>query len=555
MISKRLAIPRFSNKKIILPLAILTGSFFVSGCPSENTNPENSGSPGLSQPISAIKYSLNSEVVSLDPIKVTDDASRLVSTQILETLVNFDKNLQMKPGLAKLWEPINGGKEWKFELRKNILFHDDISLQGKPRYVSSGDVLFSLERMLSPKTGTLGAFILTDILEGAQEFLDGKASTISGIKVIDSDTIVFRLKKPYALFPARLSLPFSAIIPKESVSYYGKEWGLHPIGTGPYRFKTWNISTGEISLEKNGKYWRNPTSLYQSVNYKIIKSDATQLAHFTQKKLDVFEVTPAIANQVFDTSGKTKDLFMAAQIKQSPTLTAHFIGFNFQKALLKDKNFRLAFNYALDKKLLTKTVLNGLAVPATGPLVPPLSGSSEIPLYDQDANKAKKLLAQSSYKGQELVYVTDNSAQSVAIAEFIQSQLKTIGIKINIDKNPESVWVDKLTKGQFDLGKLYFAFDYPSPDNGMTQFLKKNFAPIGPNFLRWENPKFETLYEKSLSETDSAKSQTLFKEMNNMIRDEAPWIFLFYPVRTLMIQKNVPKIEISPLSFSLFLTE
>jgi peptide/nickel transport system substrate-binding protein len=153
------------------------------------------------------------------------------------------------------------------------------------------------------------------------------------------------------------------------------------------------------------------------------------------------------------------------------------------------------------------------------------------------------------------VYTTDNSTQSVAVAEFLQSQLAAIGIKMRIDKNPESVWVDKLTKGQFDLGKLYFAFDYPSPDNGFSQFLKFNFAPAGPNFLHYTNADFDHLYDQALQHTDSTKAAQIFRQLNQIVREDATWIFLYYPMRIIIVRKGIEGLKVNPLSFSLILID
>lgn len=502
-----------------------------------------------------LTYPIGTDVTSLDPVRVTEDSPRLISSQTMETLVTYDERLQLQPMLAEAWLPLEGGRAWRFRLRPGVRFHDDPAFKGKPRTVTASDVVYSLQRLLDPKTQTLGAFILTDVVEGATEFMDGKASTVSGIIAEDEKTVTFRLTKPYALFPARLSLPFAAIIPREAVDYYGKQWGTHPVGTGPFQFKSWDVSTSDITFERSPHYWREISTTLQGLRFRILKSEAAQLLEFSQGKLDAIDVTPTIAPQIFTPEGGLTERFRGLQLLQTPVLTVHFVGFNFRKPLLQDKNFRLAANYAIDKDALTRRVLNGLAKPASGPLVPPLPGADDTPLYPQSIEQAKALLQRSSYRGQDLVYVTDNSTQSIAVAEFLQSQLATVGIKILIDKNPESVWLDKLGKGQFDLAKIYWAFDYPSPDNGLSQFLSTNSAPAGPNFLHYSNPEFDRLYDQAARDADQPNAVKLFGELNRQIRDEAPWIFLHYPTRTILVQHGVRNLQINPLSFSLFLTE
>jgi oligopeptide transport system substrate-binding protein len=502
-----------------------------------------------------LTYAINTDITSLDPVRVTEDNPRIISTQLLEGLVGYDGNLQLRPVLAESWTPSIDGREWRFKLRQNVFFHEDPCFGGKPRTVTSSDVVYSLQRMLDAKTQTLGAFILTDVVEGAADFNAGKANSVLGIVAEAPDTVLFKLTKPYAQFPARLSLPFAAIIPQEAVTHYGEQWGRHPVGTGPFKFKAWDVTTGQIALERNPKYWRQIATNLTGIKFAISKAEATQLADFAQGKTDALEITPAIANQVIDKEGKPTGRFAEARLIQKPILTVHFIGFNLTNPLLRDKNFRLACNYAVNKDELTKMVLDGLAKPANGPLAPSLPGTDSTPLYPQDMQKAKDLLNKSSYKGKGLVYTTDNSAKSVAVAEFLQSQLDAVGVKIRIDKNPESVWVDKLTKGQFDLGKLYFSFDYPSPDNGFSQFLKANFAPAGPNFLHYENKEFDHLYDEALQQADITKATEIFAKMNTIVREDAPWIFLYYPTRTIVVRKGVEGMKVNALSFSLILED
>jgi peptide/nickel transport system substrate-binding protein len=530
-------------KKLKFSIFLLIAAFLLVAC--------QSGQKAEIKP-NVLTYAITSDITSLDPVRVTEDSPRLISTQVIETLVTFDENLKLTPLLAESWESKDAGREWIFKIRKGVYFHNDQCFKGRSRPVTAEDVAYSIKRMLNPKTKTYGAFILTDILKGAEEFLRGKTKDVEGIEVKDQYTIVFKLKKPYAQFPVRLSLPFAAVIPKEAVNYYGALFGQHPVGTGPFKFKAWDPAKGEILLELNKDYWRKKKTNLDEIHYLIMKSEATVLTSFLNGTIDAFEVSPAIARKVFMPDGSLREEFKGAGVIKMPVLTVHFVGFNFENPLLRDRNLRLACNYAIDKHALVE-LLNSMAVPANGPLVPPVMGSTNKELYPQNIEKAKALLKKTSYKGQELVYITDNSPTSVAIAEFLQESLKRLGIKIRIEKYPEAVWVDKLTKGEFDLGKLYYAFDYPSPDNGLAQFLSYNFAPSGPNFLHYVNKKFDKLYEKALTEMDSKKAEALYSQLNQIIREDAPWIFLYVPVRTILVQHNVKGLEINSLSFSLLL--
>lgn len=519
----------------------------LSGCPANVTQPPDA------QKI--LSYAISTDVTSLDPVLQAEISPRLISAQVMETLVGYDENLKLVPLLAQSWEPLKSGQEWRFKLRDGITFHNDPCFKGTPRKVAASDVVYSLQRMLDPKSKTLGAFTLSDVVQGANEFVEGKANSVSGIVAENDTTVLIKLTKPYAQLPARLSLAFASIIPKEAVEFYKDQWGNHPVGTGAFQFKSWDTSKGEIILQRNPSYWQPITTNLSEVVFKVIKSDATQLTNFVQGQLDVFELSPALSNQVIDATGKLQGQFSEAKVTRPVTLITHYLGLNLKNNIVKDKNFRLALNYAVDKQQLIRTVLNGLAQPSNGILAKSMLGADSNTIYAQDLEKAKQLLKTSAYKGQELLYMTDNSTTSVAVAEFIQSQFAAIGVKIRIDKNPESVWIDKLVKGQYDIAKVYFGFDFPSPDNGFSQFITANFAPTGNNFYFYSNEKFDSLYTQSLKEVDPAKSAELFKQMNQIIRDDAPWVFLYSPERVILERKGIEGLKVNSLSFSLILND
>jgi peptide/nickel transport system substrate-binding protein len=470
----------------------------------------------------------------------------------METLVGYDEKLKLQSVLAESWESGDGGQLWTFHLRRNVRFQDDPVFKGHPRYVSAADVVFSLRRVLDPKTGTLGAFVLSDIVEGAADFAAGKTTEVSGIQAVDPYTVRFQLVREYALFPARLSLPFCAVIPKEATDQYGAGFATHPVGTGPFKLSYWDLGRGVISLERNRAYWRPISTNLDGINFVLIKSEAVQLTELAQGRIDAVEANSTVYREIADEKGVPKAAFSAVELVRSPILTVHFVGFNFANPLMHNLNLRLAANYAVDKRKLCAFVLGGLARPANGPLLASMPGGDDSPLYDQDVQKSRELLARSVYHGQPLVYMTDNSTESVAVAEFLQDQWKSVGIQTKIDKNPESVWLDKLTNGRFDLGKLYFAFDYPSPDNGLSQFLTSNFAPAGPNFLHYTNRDFDAEYNQAL-QTSGAESERLFGHLQNIVRQDAPWVFLYTPIRVVVVNRRVRDLRVNMLSFSLLL--
>jgi ABC-type transport system substrate-binding protein len=509
----------------------------LSGC-----SPEEGGDREL-------VYALQSDVTSLDPIRATDDPSRLVTTQVFETLVTFDKNLEPKPLLAESWERNEDATRWTFELRPGVYFHKDASFDNNDstRVMRAQDVAYSINRLLDDTT-SLGAWILSDLL------VSGGAETRPGVQVLDSLTVAFNLRRSYASFPARLSLPFTAIVPREAVKSYGKEFSSHPVGTGPFRARDIALASDRVALARNENYWRSIDTNLDRVVFQTSQSLQSILGSFRSGEIEAFELEPATAGRVVS-QGELTSQYSDAHLITRPLLKVHFVGFHLGEEMNQDRSFRRAVNYAINKKELTSTVLNGLAAPATGPLPPGITGSATEVSYPYNPDSARALLKRSNYDGSPITYMTNNSTGSVAVAEYLESQLGEYGINLQIEENSESVWIDRLVKGDFEWAKLYFSLDYPAPDNPLSQFLTSNAAPDGPNFIQYSNSTFDRLYDQALQEPNPDSAATLYSRMNEIIRRDAPWLFLYVPERTIVAGEGVDGIRINSLPFSLYLDE
>ena len=138
---------------------------------------------------------------SLDPPMIGDSASHNIGHQIYDGLVQFDDNLDIKPGLAKSWEISEDGLTYTFHLRDNAYFHDKPCFPGgKGRKVVASDFKYSAERMASPDTRSIGFWTIDKIVEGATEFNNGKAKEITGIEIVGDQTIKIHLTKPFSVF-------------------------------------------------------------------------------------------------------------------------------------------------------------------------------------------------------------------------------------------------------------------------------------------------------------------------------------------------------------------
>src|SRR5438552_10269611 len=171
---------------------------------------------------------------TLDPARITDIYSRSVSQQIFDGLVQFDQTLTITPALAGFWMASRDGLTWTFNLRKGVKFHHG-------REVTADDVVFSLTRILDPRTRS-GAADLFMSLRGAREFREGRARAVAGLVVLDRHTVQMNLDDALGPFVAVLAVGHAKIVPRDLVEQQGDAFGLQPVGTRPFKFSRWEHS-------------------------------------------------------------------------------------------------------------------------------------------------------------------------------------------------------------------------------------------------------------------------------------------------------------------------
>ncbi len=253
--------------------------------------------------------------------------------------------LEVAPALATSWTISEDGKTYSFKLRDGVKFHD-----GAP--FNAEAVKFNFERMLKddhPFHDT-GPFPLSFFF-----------SAVDKIEAPDAWTVVFTLKEPYAPFLSNLAYPTGLIVSPAAVKKYGKDFGRHPSGTGPFKFAEW-VSNTKVVVEANPDYWDGATKL-KAVVFRPITDANTRVAEMLSGGVDIMvEVPPDnLATFASDPSFKVQE-------QTGPHLW--FLILNTKDGLFGDKRVRQAVNYAINKKAMVENVLQGTAEIAAGPTPP-----------------------------------------------------------------------------------------------------------------------------------------------------------------------------------------
>jgi oligopeptide transport system substrate-binding protein len=481
---------------------------------------------------------LGSNPSTLDPAFVTDIYGGSVVRQIFDGLVQFDAHLNVIPAIAEFWEASQDARTWTFALRRGVAFHYG-------REVTAHDVVYSLTRLLDPnRPGPLTE--LFRHIQGAEDFMQGKTQRVRGLKAVDRYTFQMVLEEPLAPLLAALGLPNAAIVPQEEVERLGERFGWEPMGAGPFKFVRW-APNQEIVLEANDHYYEGRPFL-NAVAFKIVvgaKLEET-FAEFLKGNLE----------QAYVPGGKTEEVRTDPQYRRyqrfrKPMLSFLYLGFNTQRKPFDDRRVRQAFNYAVNKEAIVREITARGALTATGALPPGMPGyDSDLQGYYYYPEKAKRLLAEAGYPdgaGFPVVQLWSVHRAETTKAELAayQRYLADLGVKVETHYAPDwPAFKAMLEQGKLPMFRLVRFADIPDPDNFLAPMLH-SASPTNYTFYR--NPPVDRLLEQARREVDDAQRIELYREVERLVMDDAPWIAQHYSVLHSLYQPYVQGVEVNLL--------
>ena len=492
--------------------------------------------PGVTtaQQAATLVVGLVAEPVNLDPAQVTDLNSNRVSRRIAETLITFpDESTQLVPGLAESWAISRDGLTYTFKLRKDVKFHD-----GTP--FNSEAVKFSIERQINPEHpfNKLGNYPFASYLFG----------TIKAIEAVDEQTVQFVLKEPRASFLTVMSAAPASIASPTAIKKWGADYAMHPVGTGPFQFASWDHGQ-RVIIEKNPNYWRYPVKVDRVVYRPIVEAQA-RLTELLTGTLDLAVDMPPD---------------FVVQLENNPKVTllkqvgAHvwYLGINSQKKPFDDKRVRQALNYAVNKEAIVRDVLKGTGAVARSPVLPGTWGADPgLKPYPYDPERAKKLLAEAGYPNgfSTSIWVPESGSgmqSPVAMATVIQSNLKAVGVNVTLQTMEWGAFLAKLRTREQELFALSWMAGNEDPDMVMYPLLHSTqWTPNGPNRALYKNARFDELLHQARITTDQNKRAELYREAQRILADDPPWIFIDHEIQIAAHTKRVQGFKLHP-SFDL----
>ncbi|MES2800288.1 MAG: peptide ABC transporter substrate-binding protein [Bacteroidota bacterium] len=546
---------------------ILIATLFTS-CSGAKQQFENAGG--------SITLSLDNEISTHIARDVTDYNTSILISQVMEGLVSMDpKTLKVRPQLAKSWVIADNGTKITFELRTDVQFHAHESLSGSDRQFTSNDVLKSIEKSCTKDEKGLPhhayLFLYKEILQGAQEFFEGKAKSISGLQ-INEGKVTFILKQKDENFLSKLA-NVCVYISSAKLIELKKEDDM--IGTGPFMFSGYN--TGDVKkaiLIKNQDYYLtdkagNALPYLDSLIFIINQKKLDQLEMFENHQSDIITgLPPSRITQMLE--GRIQDFNSSPPLfvmYNSALLYTNYYFFNMTEERFKNVKVRQAFNYAIDKEKIGREILqNQYYELGYYGIVPPVAasfrgynfGDIKAASYTYDPEKARKLLAEAGYpngKGFGSVNLRYNigDINSAVADDFAQQIFQNLNINVNIDGSTFEQKDQDATMAKGDIFRSAWIADYLNPETFLSNFYGKavplnTSIPSTINQSRYQNSEFDQLYEQARNCTKLSDAMALYAKAEKILMENPPLIPLWYSGDIQIIYSDVRNLYFNPLN-------
>jgi peptide/nickel transport system substrate-binding protein len=450
------------------------------------------------------------EPKSLDPAAVTAVNDFRILVNIYEGLTRYRSGtLEVEPALATSWEISEDGTEYTFTLREGVSFHD-----GTP--FNAEAVKFNFDRMLdeSHPFHDTGPFPLS--------FFFGAVETT---EVIDEMTVKFTLGDPYAPFLSNLAYPTGLMISPAAVQAHGADVGRNPVGTGPFKFVEWR-SNEAVVVERNADYWGEAAGT-EAVVFRPITDANTRVAEMLAGGIDLMVEVPPTSLGQFQGDGFT--------VTEQAGPHLWFLILNAKEGPFADRKVRQAANYAINKEAIVNDVLEGTATVAAGPTPPAFAWAYNEALesYPYDPEKARALIAEAGAEGAELTfYVTEGGSgmlDPIPMGTAIQADLEAVGFDVKIETYEWNTFLGEVNpglEGKADMAEM--AWMTNDPDTLPYLALRSQAWPDqgGFNSGYYANDKVDELLEAARTATDQDERARLYREMQSIVQEDAPWVFV-----------------------------
>jgi peptide/nickel transport system substrate-binding protein len=476
----------------------------------------------LAQEAGTLVFGLEGDPRGLEPALAYDFTANPVVCQISEGLLQFTPEGGLQPLLAESYDhpdPLT----YIYKLRQGITFQD-----GSP--VTMADVTASIDRVRDPEVAGPMAWMY---------------DPVDKIETPDDVTLKITLKAPSALYQYVAATTAGHVIPKAAIEKYGLDLLRNPIGTGPYKFVSWE-SGNQIELEKNASYWQPGMPAFDKVIFKVVPEGTTRITGL--KNGDLNAITAVPPDQI-----ETVKAMAEVQWQEVVGYTANVSTMRNDKPPFDDVKVRQAVALAIPYQDIMTNIIKETGVLSHNTTVPsnmPGSAEDQLPEPVYDVEKAKALLAESSQpNGFSFKYsvIAPNDIW-IPLAVAVQEALKELNIEMEIVQLAYADMITLQQAGNYE-GMMNFQWGSDFPDaSGMLLplFHSKNFPPQN-NHAYYSNPTVDKLLDDAEAEQDQAKRTQMLIDAQKQIAADQPMLFFEHFKWFMPMSKTLTGYTVTPL--------
>lgn len=476
--------------------------------------------------------------ISLDPARITDNESVEICEQVYEGLLRYRSGTsEVEAALATTWEVSEDGREWTFQLRRDVDFHD-----GTP--FNADAVVFSFQRQLDPEH----PYHLPDA-SGVDFAWQATYKNIESIEAIGEHRLRIVIDRKYAPFVANLAMFPASIVSPTAVKKWGREYFRHPVGTGAFRFASW--ADERVVLERNDRYWGKVPKLRRLV-FKSIADGRQRLVALESRAID-------IAYSILPDEQQFVTLHPQLQLRRAALNNVTYLAMNTQRPPFQDLRVRRAFNHAINKELIVKLAYQGMAIAADGPLPPGHAyrspGSFE---YEFDLDKARSLLAEAAAEGafdpeQKIrLYVPRPPRPYLPnpkmVTKIVIANLDAVGVKVEVVEQGFRDHLASVRNGEHDVCLLGWVGDNADPDNYLYVLFDEDNGKKGTarNLAFLQDATLHKLLVSGQKVARKSSRAAIYNRAQSRIGKLAPWVPLAHSQVAIAARNDVKGIVLTP---------
>jgi len=467
----------------------------VSGCSTAPT-PSGSASASGSAPAAAggtLVVGVTSDPDTLFPWKATQFQAVNVLQTIYGTLTEFDKDLNVVPGLAESWDTSADGLTVTLHLRKGVTFADGSAFD-------SADVKFSLDKIKEEATAAVAAASL---------------ASVKSVDATDANTVTLHLANADAGLLANLASVNLAMLSSDDTE---AKLGTAPNGTGPFKFSERKASQS-LTLARNDAYWGDKAKL-DGIEFRVIPDESSIVSAMQSGNVQFAVFDDPLVSQTAAAAGLT--------VAKTPQLSYHVLQLNAKKGPLTDVNVRLAMQCAIDRQQVLDTAAQGEGQ-VTGPITSPAfrSDPASRPCPTRDLAKAAEYLAKAGKAdGVTVKAIVSQGEYSTSVneAQSLKAQLAEAKITLDLDVLESGAYVDKWIAADFEAA-VALNGGRPDPDGSYSRY----FTSTGNlnKVAGYSSPELDKLFAEGRQTSDLAKRKEIYTQISNNLENNAAWIWMF----------------------------